>query len=328
MMAIGRATPAASRELAANITPQPVADTGPSGVAAVAASSRAASRSAQPAMRRRLTAAHAGFTAAVMAVCLGWWLPTERILSPERGLGYALGICGGSAMLLLLLYPARKRVRWLGMLGSVKVWFQAHMVLGLLGPILILYHCNFSLGATNSNTALVAMLMVSGSGLVGRYLYIRIHLGLDGRRSSRAELQKAAEELRQKVAGSTLVPGLLDALQAAEQRMVSPVRLPFAILLCPLFVSTRMLIERRRLERLASRQLRAAAATNRVIARQRAVFESAVRRYIRRRLEATRRVVEFESLERLFSLWHVLHLPLFLMLLLAGVVHVVAVHVY
>ena len=50
--------------------------------------------------------------------------------------------------------------------------------------------------------------------------------------------------------------------------------------------------------------------------------------YIDDRLAATRRVVEFAAFERLFSLWHALHLPLFLMLLIAGVVHVVAVHVY
>jgi hypothetical protein len=32
--------------------------------------------------------------------------------------------------------------------------------------------------------------------------------------------------------------------------------------------------------------------------------------------------------QRLFGLWHVLHLPLIFMLFLAGIVHVVAVHVY
>jgi hypothetical protein len=32
--------------------------------------------------------------------------------------------------------------------------------------------------------------------------------------------------------------------------------------------------------------------------------------------------------EGLFSLWHVLHLPLFFMLLIAGITHVVAVNVY
>jgi hypothetical protein len=46
------------------------------------------------------------------------------------------------------------------------------------------------------------------------------------------------------------------------------------------------------------------------------------------RLHAARRVAEFEACERLFAAWHILHLPLFVMLLVVGVVHVVAVHVY
>jgi len=44
--------------------------------------------------------------------------------------------------------------------------------------------------------------------------------------------------------------------------------------------------------------------------------------------DAVRRVAELATYERLFSLWHLLHLPLFFMLLVAGVVHIVAVHVY
>jgi hypothetical protein len=43
---------------------------------------------------------------------------------------------------------------------------------------------------------------------------------------------------------------------------------------------------------------------------------------------AARRVAEFEACERLFAAWHVLHLPLFVMLVIVGIVHVIAVHVY
>ena len=32
--------------------------------------------------------------------------------------------------------------------------------------------------------------------------------------------------------------------------------------------------------------------------------------------------------ERMFSAWHVLHVPLFFLLLVSGVIHVVAVHLY
>jgi len=273
-------------------------------------------------------AARLSLLAAALVIWLGYEFPTERYLSPENGLGYALGIIGGSSMLLLLLYPARKRFRWIGFLGSVKGWFQAHMVLGVVGPILILYHSNFSLGATNSNAALWSMLLVAGSGIFGRHFYTRIHLGLYGRRASRADMQSAAEELREKVAGSKFVPDLLELLDAADQRLLAHQGGTAMLLVRPLFVSLRMYHERWRITRRAMRELRDAAKQSRVLKAQQKLFAQTVRRYIARRLEATRRVAEFESYERLFSLWHVLHLPLFFLLLVAGIVHVIAVHVY
>lgn len=276
----------------------------------------------------RITPARAGFALAALLVYLGFRLPLERVLSPERGIGYALGIIGGSAMLLLLVYPARKRLPWLGVIGSVKHWFQIHMVLGVAGPLLILYHSNFSLGATNSNAALFAMVIVSASGIVGRYFYARIHCGLYGHKTNLAELQSSAQSLREKVAGASFVPDLLTELDAAERRMTDRSKAPVRILFRPLTVTARMWIERRRLTRQAIEELRATAARSRVVAERHAHFERAVRRYIAKRLQATRQVVEFEAYERLFSLWHVLHLPLFFILLIAGVVHVVAVHVY
>ena len=47
-----------------------------------------------------------------------------------------------------------------------------------------------------------------------------------------------------------------------------------------------------------------------------------------RRFVAMRRVASFQAYERLFSLWHALHLPLIFILAAAAVVHVVAVNVY
>ena len=47
-----------------------------------------------------------------------------------------------------------------------------------------------------------------------------------------------------------------------------------------------------------------------------------------REIGAARRVLEFRAFQKLFSLWHALHMPLFLMLIIAGTVHVVAVHLY
>jgi hypothetical protein len=277
---------------------------------------------------RLLNFSRLGLLGAALAIWLGYEFPTERYLSPERGIGYVLGIVGGSLMLLLLLYPARKHLRWISFIGSVKGWFQAHMVFGVVGPILILYHSNFSLGATNSNAALWSMLLVAGSGIFGRHFYTRIHMGLYGRRASRTDMQAAAEELREKVAGSTFVPDLLGLLDEADARLLAHRGGTALLLVRPLFVTLRMHCERWRITRRAMRELREAAQQSRVLRAQQETFAKAVRRYIARRLDATRRVAEFESYERLFSLWHVLHLPLFFLLLVAGIVHVIAVHVY
>ena len=49
-----------------------------------------------------------------------------------------------------------------------------------------------------------------------------------------------------------------------------------------------------------------------------------VQTYLRRHPE----VAHFSTYERLFSLWHVLHVPLVYMLVLSAIAHVVAVHMY
>ena len=256
----------------------------------------------------------------------GYHFPTEQYITPQTGVGYALGILGGSSMLLLLVYPARKRVRALGFLGTTKRWFQAHMVLGIVGPVLILFHANFGLGATNSNVALACMLVVSGSGLFGRYFYTRIHHGLHGRKASLAELKDYAEKLRWVTSSVEFLPDLVARIESEERAVVDRCqRLP--LLARPLVCAASVMLARSRLRRYVQQSLRASPKNGSRSARKPGLRETASG-YIDDRLSATRRVVEFAAFERLFSLWHALHLPLFLMLLVAGVVHVVAVHVY
>ena len=155
------------------------------------------------------------FGAAIAAaLLLGWYNSEEGHLTPGTGVGYWLGIAGASAMLLLLLYPLRKRVKGLRGLGSVGGWFRLHMVLGIVGPALILFHSNFKLGALNSNVALFAMLIVAASGLIGRYLYGRIHLGLYGRRAEIEELLTDVDNLKHAIEGGRLLP---DGLRARSR---------------------------------------------------------------------------------------------------------------
>lgn len=277
-----------------------------------------------PSKRRSTWRSQLGLSLAALMIIAGLVLPTERYVNPQYGIGYVLGILGGSMMLALLIYPLRKRSRSLAFLGSIAGWFRVHMVLGVVGPLAILYHSNFSFGATNSNVALACMLIVAGSGLVGRYLYARIHHGLYGRRASLNELARDAERLRQHSGQLRLLPGLMDEIERAEKHIGAP----SITLVRPFLAAWRQKSELRRMGRLLHHAVGIAAAGSVVVGEQRERLTQAALRYVEARLLAARRVAEFESSERLFAAWHVLHMPLFLMLVVVGIVHVFAVHMY
>lgn len=264
------------------------------------------------------------FVAVLALLAFGIHLPTSAYLTPQSGLGYALGVTGGSLMLLLLLYPVRKRMPNARYIGSTRAWFKLHMTLGILGPALILLHSNFSLGATNSNVALVCMLIVSGSGLFGRYFHGRIHHELNGREATLDDLKEFSSRM-QLTSAVSFLPALarrIDAEQAVVERRCATTPL----LLRPIVGVSWALVARRRLRRAVRDAIDAGADRRRDP--QREPLRLTAHRYIDDRIGATRRVLEFRAFQKFFSLWHALHMPLFLMLLIAGTVHVVAVHLY
>ncbi len=253
----------------------------------------------------------------------------ERYITPQRGLGYWLGITGASMMLLLLVYSARKRAAWLRWIGSIPGWFQVHMVLGVVGPLLVLFHANFRLGATNSNVALVCMLLVAGSGVIGRYFYTRMHAHLGGNQDTLEELRAVAEKIRAQNTSIAFLPGLLNAIETEEQRLVEPAATAIGRLAQFFTAALRSMLARRRLHRMIGRAVRRAMDDqSEHIATHAHRIAMVARSYADRRLDAARRVSEYRLYARLFSFWHVLHIPLFFMLLIAGIVHVIAVNVY
>ncbi len=279
--------------------------------------------------RTRLSPERMLFVAAAAILALGAQLPVSAYLSPKSGLGYAIGIVGGVMILMQLLYAMRKRIQSLRFVGTVAGWFQAHMMLGVVGPVCILIHCGFSLGATNSNIALFSMLTVAGSGIFGRYFYSKIHRGLYGRKASLAELQASARELRARGTKLLMMPELMKLADAQERRLLAVADWSSALLiLAPFAIASRFSSGRGRLRRYARAAIGVTAARHKAVASQRDRFERVAFDYVQRRMRATREVVEFRIYERLFSVWHVLHVPLFLMLIAAGIVHVISVHVY
>jgi len=266
----------------------------------------------------------------VVAALIVWGMHAhlERYITPQRGLGYWLGITGGSMMLLLLVYSARKRVSWLRWMGGIPEWFQFHMTLGVVGPLLILFHSNFRLGATNSNVALVCMLVVAGSGVIGRYIYTRLHARMDGHEDTLEQLKAVGERLRSQTTSIQFLPGLLESIETIEQRVIRPPKNPVGRFLHLFTGGLRSAIARWQARREITRAIQYARRQDKVIAVNAQRIALVAYRYADRRFEAGRRANEYQLYARIFSLWHVLHIPLFFMLLIAGIVHVVAINVY
>jgi hypothetical protein len=270
-----------------------------------------------------------GYSLLTVAIVLGWLVRDRQLYNPEDGIGYWLGIIGGSLMLALLLYPLRKRFRIMQKLGATRHWFRMHMVFGLLGPLLILYHCNFQLGSFNSRVAFYCMLLVAGSGIIGRHFYARIHRGLYGRKTTLKELQADLAASNEKSHGlAKLMPALVAKLDAyAHELQGCRVTETLGVRRSLRWTFTHHFM-RMSLWWTARRELTKAAATSDIVRRDYVRLLKSTSIYIRDYTNLLGRVAQFSFYERLFALWHVFHLPIFLMMVLSALAHVLTVHMY
>jgi hypothetical protein len=250
----------------------------------------------------------------------GWAQRSDNYLSAETGAGYLLGIIGGSLMLTLLLYPVSKRVELLTRWIPIRYWFGIHMLFGILGPVMILFHSNFQLGSTNSTIAMISMLLVAGSGLVGRYIYTNIHHGLYGSRITLNELKQEAADNHVELLN---MYGMDEVLNTRLKKMEDKVLQPYTGLMTSLFHVISLAINTHSLKRSVMNLVKEGYDKEKPLSDNKIVVDS-VNRYTL----ALRKTAAFRVYERLFSLWHILHLPLFIMMIITAVIHVFAVHMY
>jgi hypothetical protein len=272
-----------------------------------------------------------------LAVCLAiaaltWlaWLVT-RLNLYESGddVGYWLGVAGGVMILLLFTYPMRKHLRFTHRWGKVKWWFVLHMLLGVGGPLMILLHSNFDVRSLNASVAFYSMIIVAVSGVVGRFIYSRVNRGMHGEQSSFRELQERAG-LHQREAESrlTFAPAVEEHMHAFGQHehssrpgLLTCMRRVFWLPVAQWFAYRACISDLRA-------PLEALAQLHGLDDQMEAKRARLARKLVRRYLQAVVRVAQYTAYERLFSLWHVAHLPFVFLLLLSAVVHVVAVHAY
>jgi hypothetical protein len=232
----------------------------------------------------------------------------HRLLRPSGALGQPFGMVGFLLMLVPVAYALRKKIARLRNVGSMKTWLEIHIFCGLVGPVFVTFHTSFRFNGVVS-VAYWTMLVVVLSGFVGRYLYVRIPRSMRGIEMSRAELDKRAEELSQRLARANLPKRIISKIGAFERSAVpaSEAATSFAGLF---FGELRVRRELAMLDgeieatRLAPELLHEIAAV------------------ITERATLLRRAVYLEKTKRAFHLWHVFHMPLVYVMFGIVVLHV------
>lgn len=116
------------------------------------------------------------------------------IYEPSKGIWHIVGWTGSSMMIIMMLYSVRKRFSIFNSLGSLRHWLSAHIFLGIMGPILVTFHTTFKFGGIIA-TSFWCMIVTMVFGIMGRYIYVQIPRDLSGTELETNEIDKIAESL-------------------------------------------------------------------------------------------------------------------------------------
>jgi hypothetical protein len=265
-------------------------------------------------------------TALVLAA---WGFTRLGLYDSKSDVAYWLGVAGGVGMLLLLGYPMRKHLRFMHGLGPAKGWFIGHMVLGVTGPLLILLHSGFNIGSLNAGVAFYSMLAVAGSGVIGRFLYLQLHRNLNGEKLTLGQMRASLDAGESAAARLRFAPKVVETCRefegwALERRTMTGLEVLRVICVMPGM--------RWRAQRNCNAELRrrlvAVAHTEGWSRRKLEARVDGARLMVAKYLAGAQRVALFSAWERLFSWWHVAHVPFVYILVISAIVHVIAVHAY
>jgi hypothetical protein len=272
------------------------------------------------------------FMISVTAIMVaGFFISHGHPFKPGDKVGYNLGLVGGLMMLTLLLYPIRKRIGFMRNWAPLPKWFKWHMVFGILGPMLIVLHSTYFIGSINAGVALVSMLLVSGSGIFGRFFYTKIHHGLYGRQASLEQLQEDLE-------GSGDVKSIFNFAPEIQKRLIEFRDYATNTSIKRKIKPWDFLLTGIRAKLLTRKLIRDLEDAMYMDANEKQWNDAQMKRldelfyqnekFIRTYINSIRDLAQFSTYEKLFSLWHIFHVPLVYMLIFSAIWHVIAVHMY
>ncbi len=277
----------------------------------------------------------AALTLAVVLVVHGWnyyildqahrpFSHKHAELKPSGRVGLRLGILGFFLFALVYLYPLRKRWPALQRIGHTKHWFDYHVLLGLIAPIFITFHCAFKMHGF-AGMAYWTMVALTVSGIVGRYFYAQIPRRIGDAEMSLKEMRELRERLVEDLSAQKILPvsDLERLFRLPDSREVQSMSLSRALLRMVLLDSLRPL-------RIWSMRRRSMGAHGWLVTlggilptRQRAL-EQAIS-LASSQAALAKRILFLSKTHRVFHLWHVVHRPFSLTFAILVIIHVAVV---
>lgn len=239
--------------------------------------------------------------------------PLHVWLRPSGYIGQSAGILTFVGFLFMWLFPARKRLRRASWAGPVPKWLDVHIGVGLMLPLIGAIHAGFRIGGV-IGLGYVAMLIVCASGVVGRYLYVRIPRSRSGVELGLGEVAAQQRALVGELAETSGISVI--ELQEILQVRSTPARVgvwgAFAQMAHDDFARGQ-----------AIRRLRARMASDGGKAdteRLRNVMALA-----RRQMSLAQQARLLNATQSIFKHWHAAHLPVAITAVIAVTIHVVVV---
>jgi hypothetical protein len=248
--------------------------------------------------------------------------PKHLMLRPSGMIGWWLGVFGVVLFILIFLYALRKKWTWLAYKGNSRHWFDFHILMGVMAPVVIAFHAAFRFRGM-AGIAYWIMVAVAGSGVVGRYVYGQIPRSRNAAVLSLQELKQLQETMTARLASQNLIqPALLENLfELPSAEHVEEESMFMA--LCAL-----LWIDCKRPFRVAKLRRSALGWGSKILTwgGLRASRDAALENIIdvaREQAALSKKLLFLSKSQKVFQLWHVVHRPFSYSFAVLAIVHIV-----
>jgi Fe-S-cluster-containing hydrogenase component 2 len=120
---------------------------------------------------------------------------------PGDTLSTYTGLVGAGLMIIAAIYPIFRRIKLFRWMASNTMWFDFHLMAGIIGPMFILLHSVFELNMGVESIAWWSMVIVVVSGFLGRYLYTQVPEMSQGVELEELDHERAFQAYRARMPG-------------------------------------------------------------------------------------------------------------------------------